>query len=720
MKKRHYLILGIIAVVIAFSAYVAFIGIGATQVGSANKIKLGLDLKGGLSITYATVKDNPTEAELNDTKYKLQLRLDDYGYTEGEIYQEGNNRINVDIPGVENAEQVLIDMGKPGKLAFVDEAGNEIVTGADIEDAKPGEDSKSLQGKYVVRLKFNKEGTEKFAKGTEENLNKRIAILYNDTVLIAPVVNSVINGGEAVITGLTSFDEADKLASNIRIGALPLELYELRANVVGAKLGQKAIATSLKAGMIGIIIIFLFMIVLYRVPGLVAALSLIFYASVAIIAISLFGITLTLPGIAGIILSIGMAVDANVIIFSRIMEELADEKTLKASVKSGFRKATSAIVDGNATTLIAAIVLYFFGTGTIKGFAITLMLGIVVSMFTSLVLSRIILNSLVAVGVGNKKLYGIDRHRINIKVIDRKMVWFLISAVIIISGFVMMPVNQSKTGSPLNYDIEFSGGTSTIVNLNDGQGFSSPEQLQSAVKDLVVEATGDSTPQFQNVTGSDQFIIKTSSLTPDTRLALSNALSEKFNITSADIESESISATVSDEMRRDAFVAVLLAALCILIYVAFRFHDFWFGVAAVVALIHDILIVFAVYSIGNVPINLSFIAAMLTIVGYSINDTIVVFDRIRENMNLNRKFSNKQLVDMSVSQTLTRSINTSFTTFVMVLVMYIMGVASIREFALPLMVGVISGTYSSIFIASPLWFIIRNALDKKKKAKAKK
>ncbi len=719
MKKKHSIILAVIAVVIAFVAYVAVAGLGSGKWGSANKIKLGLDLEGGLSITYATVNEKPSEAELKDTEYKLRLRLDDYGYTEGDVYSEGNNRINVDIPGVENAEQVLIDMGKPGKLVFTDEAGKQIISGADIEDAQPGENSQSVTGGFLVKLTLNKEGTSKFAKGTEENLNKRIAIVYNDTVLIAPTVQAKITDGVAVITGLNSFEEANKLASNIRIGALPLELYELRSNVVGAKLGQKAIETSVKAGIIGIILVFLFMIIMYRLPGVVASLSLVFYAAITIIILSAFGVTLTLPGIAGIILSIGMAVDANVIIFSRIMEEIAMEKTLKASVKSGFTKATSAIVDGNATTLIAAIVLYFLGTGTIKGFAITLMLGIIVSMFTSLVLTRIVLNSVVALGMKDKKFYGVDRHKISIKVIDRKMVWFLVSGAIIVIGLIMMPINNSKHGSPLNYDIEFSGGTSTVVNLKEGEGFNGPDDLQAAVKQLVVDATGDATPQFQNVTGTDQFIVKTTSLSAEQRLALSKALVDKFGISTSDIESESISGTISGEMRRDAILAVILAALCILIYITFRFHDFWFGFAAVIALVHDILIVFAVYSIGNVPINNSFIAAMLTIVGYSINDTIVIFDRIRENMNMSKKYSNKELVDMSISQTLTRSINTSVTTIIMIVVLYILGVASIREFALPLMAGVLSGTYSSIFIASPLWFIIRTALDKKKASNRK-
>lgn len=711
MKGKNIIALLISLMIIIGSVFVAVNGFGSDNSGSASDINLGLDLEGGVSITYTPTKGNPTDTEINDTIYKLQLRLDEYGYTEGEVYLEGNNRINVDIPGVQNADEVLLEMGKPGNLTFTDEEGNVWVTGADITDAQPGNDSDSIGGGYIVALEFNKEGSKKFEEATRALVGEILYINYNDMVLVAPRVNTVITQGSASITGMDSYEEASRLAANIRVGALPLELEELRSNVVGAKMGQDAIETSIVAGLIGISLVFAFMIIMYRLPGLISAIALLFYASLEIMALSLFNITLTLPGIAGIILSVGMAVDANVIIFSRVKEEIGTGKTLKASVKSGFRKATSAILDGNATTLIAAIVLYFMGTGTIKGFAVTLMLGIVISMFTAMVVTRILLTNMVAL-VKDKRLYGIDRGHQPIEVVEKKRLWFAISIVIVLIGLVMMPVHKVTNDSFLNYDIEFVGGTSTLVSVGDGNGYDSPEALQDAVKDLVVDATGDVTPQFQNVRDKDQFIIKTSDLDTAQRVALQQALSAKYGISSEDVISESISPTVSTEMRRDAVVAVLVAALCILIYVTFRFHDFWFGLAAVIALVHDILIVFAVYSVGNVPINNSFIAAMLTIVGYSINDTIVVFDRIRENMSLDRKYSNAQLVDMSVSQTISRSINTSATTFIMVLVLYIVGVASIREFALPLMVGILSGTYSSIFIASPLWFLFRTRQDK--------
>lgn len=716
MKGKSVLGLLLSLIIIAGSIFIAYEGIGSEKKGGVDDINLGLDLAGGVSITYTTEKDNPTAQEISDTRYKLRKRIDEKGYTEGEVYLEGDNRINVDIPGVKDANKVLQELGKPGNLEFTDEAGNVVLSGEDIKDAIPEKDTTGIAAGYLVRLELNSTGANKFEEATAANKGKIIYIRYNGEVISAPTVSGRISGGTAVITGMRDLDEANNLATNIRIGALPLKLVELRSNVVGAKMGHDAINTSVKAGIIGILLIFAFMIVFYRMPGLAATLALAFYAALTIICISLFGITLTLPGIAGIILSVGMAVDANIIIFSRIQEELAMDKTLRSSIKAGFKKATSAILDGNITTLIAAVVLFMMGTGPIKGFAQTLGLGIIISMFTALVVTRIILNSFANIGIDNKALYGVAHKVKGIKVIELRKVWFLLSVVVIGIGLVMMPVNKGSKGSYLNYDIEFVGGTSTLVTVGEEQAYDSFEALRGDLNELVGETTGDKTPQFQNVEDKGQFIIKTQSLNTDQRIALQDALIEKYGITTEDIESESISSTVSKEMRSDAIKAVLLAAALILVYVTFRFKDFRFGVSAVVALVHDILVVLAVYSLLRVPINNSFIAAMLTIVGYSINDTIVLFDRVRENMKHMKRGDYIGVVDVSISQTLSRSINTSLTTFLMVLVLYIIGVASIREFALPLMVGIISGTYSSIFIASPLWYLFR----KKEEAKIQK
>jgi len=713
MKGKSFLILVLSIVVIAATVYVALFGIGSVKNGSAGNVTLGLDLAGGVSITYATAIDNPDAQDVADTIYKLQKRIDEKGYTEGEVYQEGNNRINVDIPGVSDATQVLEELGKPGLLQFVTDSGEVVITGDDIEDAKAYQDSSDLNSQFKIELILNAQGKDKFSQATAENVGRRISIMYNDEVIMSPNVKQQISGGIATITGLASFEAANEVASTIRIGALPLELVELRSNVVGAKMGQDAIDTSVKAGIIGILIIFCFMMVFYRLPGLMANIGLVLYAALTIVIISAFGITLTLPGIAGLILSVGMAVDANIIIFARIREELAVGKTLKASVKAGFKKALSAILDGNVTTFIAAMVLLFMGTGPIKGFAVTLALGLMVSLFTSLVITRLLLMSLANLGIQNKALYGLSGSRKPLKVFEKRWIWFSVSIAVIVLGMVMLPINSMTKGSPLNYDIEFVGGTSTLVTVNDGQGYDTYEALEADLRDIVVEATGDVTPQFQNVKGKDEFIIKTLTLDNAARIKLEDALISKLSITNANIQSETISATVSKEMKRDAILAIVIAAIFILLYITIRFKDYRYGLSAVIALLHDVLVVLAVYSVLGVAVNNSFIAAMLTIVGYSINDTIVVFDRVRENQRHMKRGDYVGVVDLSVSQTLSRSINTSLTTFIMVLVLYIVGVASIEEFALPLMVGIISGTYSSIFIASPLWVMFKKAEEKK-------
>ncbi len=713
MKGKSLIGLILTLVVIAASLTVAVTGLGENRTGSARDINLGLDLAGGVSITYTTVKEDPTEQEINDTIYKLNQRITQSGYTEGEVYREGDKRINVDIPNVSDPNKVLEELGKPGDLKFVDMEGVIAITGSDVKDANASKDPDGLG--YIVILDLNEEGKQKFAEATTANVGLPIMIVYNGEVIMSPTVQTPITNGTANITGMTNIDEANDLATYIRIGALPLELQELRSNVVGAKMGQDAINTSVRAALFGIVLVFLFMIGIYRLPGLAASVALAFYAALVIILLSALNLTLTLPGIAGMILSVGMAVDANVIIFSRIKEEIGLGKTLKAAIKAGFRKATSAILDGNVTTLIAATVLYIMGTGPIRGFAQTLALGIVVSMFTALVITRILLNGLVGAGIKNKKLYGIGHEARIFDIIERKRLWFGISVIIIVLGFVFLPIHKGTDDQIMNYDIEFIGGTSTLVTTEEVI-FDSLDSLQEGVQDLVVEATGDETPQMNIVRGVDgkgQFVIKTKALDTETGIKLREAFIDELDITAEDIESESISPTISTEMRRDAIIAVIVASIGILIYVTFRFHDFRFGLSAVIALLHDVLIVFTVYSVLYIPINNSFIAAMLTIVGYSINDTIVLFDRVRENQKSMRRGDYRGVINVSISQTISRSINTSLTTFIMVFVLNLLGVAAIKEFALPLMVGIVSGTYSSIFIASPLWYLFKKTEEAK-------
>ena len=565
----------------------------------------------------------------------------------------------------------------------------------------------------VVDLTLTKDGTDKFAEATKaayEDSHDSIGIYYDGEFVSVPSVNAEIKDGKAQISGMKNAEEAESLASTIRIGGLKLELKELRSNVA-AQLGEEAIATSLKAAAIGLILVILFMILVYRVPGVVAGVALIIYTCLDLICLNAFDLTLTLPGVAGIILSIGMAVDANVIIYARIQEEISAGKSVQTAIKSGFQKAFSAILDGNVTTLIAAFVLNWLGTGSVKGFAQTLALGIVLSMFTALVVSRFVMYAVYAVGVRDKKFYGVKKEREPIRFLAKKKIFFTISLILVLSAPVAMIIFGKTTGSALKYSLEFQGGTSTNVTFKEDMTI---QEIDSKVTPVVEEVTGDKNIQATKVVGSNQVIIKTITLDVATREKLDNALVENFDVDPDLITSESISSTVSKEMRSDAVKAVIIATILMLLYIWFRFKDIRFAGSAVLALIHDVLVVLAFYAIARVSVGTTFIACMLTIVGYSINATIVIFDRIRENLKTAGKKKDLELVvNTSITQTLTRSIYTSLTTFIMVFFLFVLGVSSVREFAMPLMVGIVCGGYSSVCITGALWYVMRTKLKKK-------
>ena len=720
-KSRAMITLLVTVLLLGLLGYTAVYGIGKETSGAAKNIKQGLDLAGGVSITYQVVGEGePSEADMKDTIYKLQRRVESYS-TEAQVYQEGSDRINIEIPGVSDANAILEELGKPGSLYFMSADGAEVLTGTDVTDAQAGtQQDKMGNTQYVVQLTLTEDGATKFAVATALAAPNHdiIYIIYDDVIVSAPSVNEEIRDGMAVITGMASFEEADRLASTIRIGGLKLELEELRSNVVGAQLGSEAIRTSLMAGAIGMALVILFIIVIYFIPGVAASLALGIYVGLVVILLNAFDITLTLPGIAGIILSIGMAVDANVIIFARIREELATGKTVQSAVKIGFQKALSAIIDGNVTTLIAALVLGIKGSGSVRGFAQTLALGIIVSMFTALFVTRMILNALYALGLKNVKFYGVGKEKKSMNFLSKKAAFFAVSLLVIVGGFVCMGLNASSTGDALNYSLEFKGGTSTNITFNEDMSI---EELDAQVVPVIESVTGDGNVQTQKVSGSNEVIVKTRTLSVEEREILNEKLAENFGVDTEKIIAETISSTISSEMRNDAIVAVAVATICMLLYIWLRFKDIRFAASAVIALIHDVLVVLAFYAAAKVSVGSTFIACMLTIVGYSINATIVIFDRIRENMGLAKKNAElADVVNLSITQTLSRSIFTSLTTFFMVGALFAVGVTSIREFALPLMVGILCGTYSSICLAGALWYVMRTKLaGKAKKAGSK-
>ena len=697
---------------IVLLGFATIVGFGKGKIGSAKNITLGLDLAGGVSITYQAKDKNPTSEQMSDTIYKLQKRVEQYS-TEATVYQEGDDRINIEIPGVTDANKILDELGKPGSLIFQDSEGNVVLEGTDVKTASAKTTQDEMNNKeYIVELILTKDGTDKFAKATAENLGKQIAIVYDGKTISNPVVQSEIDGGQAYIDGMASYKEAENLASTIRIGGLQLELEELRSNVVGAQLGEEAISTSLLAGAIGLAIVLVFMCIVYLLPGFASSIALIIYTGLTLVLLNAFNITLTLPGIAGIVLSIGMAVDANVIIFARVREELAAGRAVKSALRIGFQKALSAIIDGNITTLIAALVLGLKGTGSVKGFAQTLALGVVVSMFTALFITRIIIFSLYAIGFRDVKFYGAKKTTKVRNFLGKKAVCFAISGVIILGGLGIMGYHAAKGQGAFKYSLEFMGGTSTNVTFNEDYSI---KEIDSKVVPVVEKITKDANVQTQKVDGSNAVIIKTRSLDLEEREAFNKAMVDNFDVDESLITSENISSTVSSEMRSDAVVALLIATACMLLYIWFRFKDVRFATSAVIALLNDVLFVVVFYGVARISVGNTFIACILTMVGYSINSTIVIFDRIREELKVQKRNEDlATLVNRCISETLTRSIYTNFTTFVMVVILFILGVSSVKEFAAPLMVGIVGGTFSSITITGALWYIMRTKIQKKK------
>lgn len=741
-------IIATIAIVAAFVAtgYTVLVGYGEGHKGSAKNITLGLDLNGGVSVTYQAVGDVSSQ-DMDDVVYKMAKRIE--MYDGASAYKEGFNRVTVEIPGATDAQKVLEELGKPGALYFILEYAKDgktpnykidykiqpdgtftqtYVLNRKIEEMQAdgtlvltGEDVKSAEGtEYqevgpVVEFALTKEGAAKFKEATTLAKEKKwsIGVYYDGEFISVPSVSAVISDGQGYIEGMGTVDAAKKLASNIRIGALPVELEEITSQVVGATLGQNAISTSVKAGIIGFILLFIFMIVYYRVPGIAANLALLAYTGGMLALLNVFNLTLTLPGIAGIVLGIGMAVDANVIIFARVREEIGRGVSVRSAIDIGFKKAFSAIIDGNVTTLIAAVILGVIGSGPVKGFAVTLGMGILLSMFTALVVARVVLLLMYHFGLNKVSMYGKEAERKPIDFLRKRKLFMSIAGLVIATGIAVTVVNGVRGKGAFNFDLEFSGGTTTTVAFNEEYTL---EEAEDKIIPLIKDKVGVSTVQQQAVKGSNTIIFKTKWLSEEQQKAFNELLKNEFqlDVTDPDVVSyERISATISGEMRRDAIIAVVVATICMLIYIWIRFRDVKFATSAIFALLHDVLVVLAFYAISRTTVGNTFIACMLTIVGYSINATIVIFDRIRENLKAMGKSTLTDVVNSSITSTLTRSINTSLTTFVMVLVLYIMGVASIKEFAAPIMVGIVAGAYSSIFITGALWFIMKKASYKR-------
>lgn len=706
----------LVIVVLVFGWFVTLFGIGDQSKDDAIKsvkdaLKYGLDINGGVYVVMEAQTDKTGDQlkELMDqTRAVIDNRVNQMGVAEASVTIEGTNRIRVEMPGVENADEAIQAIGKTAKLYFVLADNSIVLDGSNVKDAQIATDG----GHYKILLEFDSEGAALFEEGTRKAVNgevtstidgmsnNEIAIVLDNEIVVHPEVREVISGGNCEMTGNYSKEEATMTAALIRGGALPVELVEVQSSVQTATIGAHALDKSIVAGAIGLAIVFLLMIIFYGMLGFVADIALLLYVIMFLWSMVAFNVVLTLPGIAALILSIGMAVDANVIIFARIKEEICAGKSIRVAVDAGFKNALSTVLDAQITTLIAAVVLYEVGTTSVKGFALTLMIGIIISIFTAVVITQLFISLLAnSPKFAKNKYFGVNedgtpKQMLNktFSFIKHRKIFYIVSVSIIVIGLLWSVIFG------MNYGIDFTGGTTIQVDLGKQVAI---EDVEKTLKDYELD------PQIIYAgEGNTQVVIKTiKSLDNAGRNEVINTLEQAYGITEDDVlASEQFGPSVGDELKVNALKAVIIASIGMLIYIIFRFKSWKYGLSAVAGVVHDVLIVIAFYAIFGFTVNNPFIAAILTLVGYSINDTIVIFDRIRENKAIYTRDNNEVNIDRSINQTLNRTIMTSLTTLVVMVPLCIMVSSSIREFIIPLMVGVIVGCCSSIFICSPLYY----------------
>ena len=710
----------IIIILIAVGAYASLFGLGPVN-NIKDSMKYGLDIDGGVYVVLQADTGSQSGEELKttmeQTKEVLNKRVNAMGVSEATVSIEGGNRLRVEMPGVKDAKTAIERIGQTAKLRFTLADGTEYLTGDDVKDAIAETDNE--HGGYQIKLTFTSKGQDKFAKATalsssgsvnatvqDEYGNAvdptAIVIWLDDKILTAPTTQNEINSNDWVIyqgNGGYSKEEATETAALIRGGALPVSLSEVSSSVQTASIGANALDKSIKAGAIGIGLVFLLMLLMYNLLGLSADLALALYVMLVLWIMSAMGAVLTLPGIAGIILGIGMAVDANVIIFSRIKEEIGLGRSIRVAVDQGFKHALSTVLDSQITTLIATVILYELGSTTVKGFAVTLMISIVISIFTAVVITQIFVGALAESRFARYRFFGCNadgtpRNLIKkqFHFIERRKIFYCISGAVIIIGLATLGIRG------FNYGIDFTGGT--MIQMDLGK--------KVATQDI--QKTLDQFKLDESIvySGSDQhqIMIKTTkALNASGREEVTKAIEKAYGLDdSAVISSEEFGPTIGKEIRNNAIQSILLAALGMLIYIIIRFRSWKYGVAAISGILHDVLIMISMYAIFGFTVNNPFIAAILTVVGYSINDTIVIFDRVRENRRLRRGEAIVDTLNLSINQTLNRSVMTSLTTLIAIVPLLVLVSTQLAQFVTPLMIGVITGTYSSIFLCSPLFY----------------
>ncbi|MDD4688719.1 MAG: protein translocase subunit SecD [Eubacteriales bacterium] len=715
MKKANRVTCWIVIAVILLTAYLSVFGakIGKLKVPSAEDMRFGIDIRGGVEATYVPKNFDgvPTSAQLDAAKAVIETRCDAQNILDREIKVDlVNKSIFVSFPWKSDekefkADKAIKELGETALLTFRDPQGNILLEGKNVKKASAGHDPQT--GAPVVELKFDKEGSKLFEQATGMLVGQQMAILMDDVMISNPSVTEKIVGDGAVITGLENTEAAMALASKINSGSLPFALESKDYNAISPTMGSKALDVMVQAGILALLIIGLFMIIYYRLPGFVAVFALLLQIAGQLLALSVPQFTLTLPGIAAVILSIGMGVDANIITAERIKEEIADGKSVRAAIDAGFHKAFSSVFDGNITVIIVAIMLMVFGSGTMLSFGYSLLTGVLLNFLCGVLASKLMLRSLGQHKMFRKTwLYGSGKKKDKvINFYKNRKIYFIISFVVIAIGVASMFINGTQ------FDIEFKGGSLLTYTYTDQVDVAKAERVaeDSLGMDIGVQTK-------QDIASNETKLVI--SLSEKEKIAsadqekLSNALAEAFpknDIKIADVRV--VEPSIGKRFAVDSSKAIIFSIVLIILYVWYSFRKvsgLSAGVSGIVALFHDVLIVFLTFVIFKMPVNESFISAALTILGFSINDTIVIYDRIRENK---RKAGSKEpieeIVDKSITQSISRSVNTNLCTLLSIVIVYVFAyiqdISSIKTFALPMIFGIISGCYSTICIAGPLW-----------------
>ena len=685
------------------------------------KINLGLDLQGGMRLVLKVDIDKiPEEAREDAPNRALEIirnRIDQFGVREPLIQRQGKNAIVVQLPGVTDRDRAIELIGKTALLEFkIVEDSEELNQRASAGDIPEGYELKqeekqtlllrknaeltgdtliSAEVKFdqsrfneaYIAIEFNSKGAAIFSEVTSQNIGKRLAIVLDGKIHSAPRINEKIPSGRASITGRFTVEEAGDLAIVLRAGALPAPIYIEEERTVGALLGRDSIESGIRASLIGVALVLGFMVIYYLFSGIIASIAMLLNFAIVLGVLGWLHTTLTLPGIAGMILVIGMAVDANVLIYERIREELSTGKHIRSAISSGYHKAFTTIMDSNITTLIAAMLLFKFGTGPIRGFGVTLSIGILASMFTAIFVTRIIFDLV----TGNKKFTKLPMLQFfknsKIDFINKRWIAYVASTIILLGGMAIFLARGEKA-----YGIDFTGGQMQEYR------FASPVEIEDVRHSLVGIGIEDAT--IQSMEAKNQVLIKTSE---DAASEITKEFKKSFSGNPAELmRVEKVGPSIGKHLRKSARLALLWSLIGILIYVGFRFKNVGFAVAGVIALFHDVFVAIGFLAATGRELNITIVAALLTIAGYSINDTIVIYSRIRENLKLYRKASMKEIINMSVNQTLSRTLLTTLTTLLAVVSIFLFGGEVLRDFSFTLLVGIISGIYSTIYIAAPL------------------